>query len=95
MLVFQNFFQSGVPEWIYSVMPQSELEVKKQAVIQERLAKLPAGISRSRFLMRRSSDSSISLISGNGISTIEKDERTTKSTLTSWVTSSRSTSTRS
>ena len=42
MLVFQNFFQSGVPEWIYSVMPQSELEVKKQAVIQERLAKFPA-----------------------------------------------------
>ena len=41
-MIFRGIVLTSVPEWIYSVMPQNELEVKKQAVIQERLAKLPA-----------------------------------------------------
>lgn len=41
-MIFRGIVLTSVPEWIYSVMPQSELEVKKQAVIQERLSKLAA-----------------------------------------------------
>jgi len=41
-MIFRGIVLSSVPEWIYSVVPQAELEVKKQAVIQERLARLPA-----------------------------------------------------
>ena len=41
-MIFRGIVLTSVPEWIYSVMPQNELEVKKQAVIQERLSKLAA-----------------------------------------------------
>ncbi len=41
-MIFRGIVLTSVPKWIYSVMPQSELEVKKQAVIQERLSKLAA-----------------------------------------------------
>ncbi len=37
-MIFRGIVLSSVPEWIYSVVPQAELEIKKQAVIQERLA---------------------------------------------------------
>ena len=40
--IFRGIVLSGVPEWIYEVVPRPELELKKQAIIQERLAKLPA-----------------------------------------------------
>ena len=33
---------SNVPGWVYEIIPQAELEAKKQALIAERLAKLPA-----------------------------------------------------
>jgi lysophospholipase L1-like esterase len=49
-MIFRGIVLSSVPEWIYSVIPQAELEVKKQAVIQERLAMvatLDAEISKS------------------------------------------------
>ena len=41
-MIFRGIVLSSVPEWIYSVVSQAELEVKKQAVIQERLASLAA-----------------------------------------------------
>ena len=40
--IFRGIVLSNVPEWIYSVMPRDELEAKKKALIEERLAKLPA-----------------------------------------------------
>ena len=33
---------SNVPGWVYEIIPQAELEAKKQAIIADRLAKLPA-----------------------------------------------------
>ncbi len=39
-MIFRGIVLSGVPEWITSIIPAAELETKKQAVIQERLAKL-------------------------------------------------------
>lgn len=41
-LIFRGIVLSNVPEWVYSIIPREELESKKQALIQERLAKLPA-----------------------------------------------------
>ncbi len=41
-MIFRGIVLSNVPEWIYSVVPREELEAKKQGVILERLAKLPA-----------------------------------------------------
>ena len=41
-MIFRGIVLSSVPEWIYSVVPQAELEIKKQAVIQERLTTLAA-----------------------------------------------------
>jgi hypothetical protein len=31
---------TGVPEWIYSVVPREQLEEKKKALIQQRLQKV-------------------------------------------------------
>ncbi len=41
-MIFRGIVLSNVPEWVYSVVPREELEAKKTAIIQERLAKLPA-----------------------------------------------------
>ena len=41
-MIFRGIVLSNVPEWIYSVVPEPELEIKKQAVIQERLTRLAA-----------------------------------------------------
>ena len=38
--IFRGIVLSGVPDWVYSVIPRDELEAKKPAIIQERLAKL-------------------------------------------------------
>lgn len=40
--IFRGIVLSSVPEWIYSAIPPAELEAKKQVVIHDRLAKLPA-----------------------------------------------------
>lgn len=32
----------GVPDWVYTVIPRDQLEAKKQQLLEERLAKLPA-----------------------------------------------------
>lgn len=40
--IFRGIVLSNVPEWVYSAIPRNELEAKKQAIIEERLAKLPA-----------------------------------------------------
>jgi lysophospholipase L1-like esterase len=34
--------QSGVPEWVYSIIPRAELDSKRSALMEERMAKLPA-----------------------------------------------------
>lgn len=41
-MIFRGVVLSSVPEWVYSIMPRDELEAKKKALIDERLAKLPA-----------------------------------------------------
>ncbi|MDZ4687294.1 MAG: SGNH/GDSL hydrolase family protein [Planctomycetaceae bacterium] len=41
-LIFRGVVLSNVPEWIYAAIPRDELETKKKAIIDERLAKLPA-----------------------------------------------------
>lgn len=41
-MIFRGIVLSNVPDWIYSVVSREELEAKKPAIIQERLAKLPA-----------------------------------------------------
>lgn len=41
-MIFRGIVLSNVPDWVYSVVPREELEAKKPAIIQERLAKLPA-----------------------------------------------------
>jgi len=40
--IFRGIVLSNVPDWIYSVVPREQVEAKKPAIIQERLAKLPA-----------------------------------------------------
>lgn len=39
-MIFRGIMLTNVPEWIYSVVPREELDAKKKAVIEERLAKL-------------------------------------------------------
>jgi lysophospholipase L1-like esterase len=41
-MIFRGIVLSNVPDWVYSVVPRDELEAKKKALIEERLAKLPA-----------------------------------------------------
>ena len=42
-MIFRGMVLTGaVPEWVYAVVPRAELEAKKQTIMQERLAKLPA-----------------------------------------------------
>jgi hypothetical protein len=38
--IFRGIVLTGVPEWIYSVVPREQLEEKKKALIQERLQKV-------------------------------------------------------
>lgn len=33
---------SNVPEWVYTIVPREELEAKRKALLEERLAKMPA-----------------------------------------------------
>lgn len=40
--IFRGIVLSSVPDWVYEAIPRAELETKKQAIIQERLAKLPS-----------------------------------------------------
>lgn len=41
-MIFRGIvLSSNVPEWVYTVIPREELEAKRKALIQERLAKLP------------------------------------------------------
>lgn len=40
--IFRGIVLSNVPEWVFNVVPREELEKKKGAIIEERLAKLPA-----------------------------------------------------
>ncbi len=40
--IFRGIVLSNVPEWVHEVVGRSELETKKQGLIGERLAKLPA-----------------------------------------------------
>ena len=40
--IFRGIVLSGVPGWVYEVVPKAELEEKKAALINDRLAKLPA-----------------------------------------------------
>ena len=40
--IFRGIVLTGVPGWVYEVIPQAELEAKKNALIAERLAKLTA-----------------------------------------------------
>ncbi len=40
--IFRGIVLTGVPGWVYEVIGKDELEAKKQALIAERLAKLPA-----------------------------------------------------
>ena len=40
--IFRGIVLSNVPDWVYEVVPRAELEAKKQALIQERLSKLPS-----------------------------------------------------
>jgi lysophospholipase L1-like esterase len=39
--IFRGIILSNVPDWVYSVVSREQLEAKKPAIIQERLAKLP------------------------------------------------------
>ncbi len=41
-MIFRGVVLSNPPEWVYAIIPQNELEAKKQALIKERLGKLPA-----------------------------------------------------
>jgi lysophospholipase L1-like esterase len=41
-MIFRGIVLSNVPEWVYAAVPREELEAKKKAIIEERLAKLPA-----------------------------------------------------
>jgi hypothetical protein len=41
-MIFRGVVLSNVPEWVYSVVPREELEARKKAIIEERLAKVPA-----------------------------------------------------
>ena len=52
-MIFRGIVLSSVPEWIYSAVPQAELEVKKQAVIQERLTSLVAMDAERAHILRR------------------------------------------
>lgn len=40
--IFRGIVLSSPPEWIYSVISREELEAKKQKLIEDRLAMLPA-----------------------------------------------------
>jgi lysophospholipase L1-like esterase len=40
--IFRGIVLADVPNWVHEVIPRDELEAKRQALIQERLAKLPA-----------------------------------------------------
>ncbi|MEK6262587.1 MAG: SGNH/GDSL hydrolase family protein [Planctomycetota bacterium] len=39
-MIFRGIVLSNVPDWVYSVVPRAELDAKKPAIIEERLAKL-------------------------------------------------------
>ena len=38
--IFRGIVLTGVPEWIYSVVPREQLEEKKNALVNERLEKV-------------------------------------------------------
>jgi hypothetical protein len=40
--IFRGIVLSNVPGWVYDIIPRDELETKKKALIEERLAQLPA-----------------------------------------------------
>ena len=40
--IFRGIVLTGVPGWVHEIIPPAELETKKQAIIQKRLAELPA-----------------------------------------------------
>lgn len=40
--IFRGIVLAGVPDFVYSIIPKPEFDTKKQALIDERLAKLPA-----------------------------------------------------
>lgn len=40
--IFRGIVLTGVPGWVHEIIPPAELEAKKQALIQKRLAELPA-----------------------------------------------------
>ena len=40
--IFRGIVLQGAPGWVHEIIPQAELEAKKQALIQKRLAQLPA-----------------------------------------------------
>jgi lysophospholipase L1-like esterase len=40
--IFRGIVLSNVPDWVYGVIPREQLEAKKPAIIEERLAKIPA-----------------------------------------------------
>ena len=40
-MIFRGMVLSNPPEWVYEIIPRDELEAKKQALIKERLGKLP------------------------------------------------------
>lgn len=40
--IFRGIVLSSVPAWVYDAIPRTELDAKKQKLIQERLEKLPA-----------------------------------------------------
>lgn len=40
--IFRGVVLSNPPEWVYEIIPKAELETKKQAIIADRLTKVPA-----------------------------------------------------
>jgi lysophospholipase L1-like esterase len=40
--IFRGMVLNGVPDWVYEIVPRAEFEAKKKAIIEARLAKLPA-----------------------------------------------------
>lgn len=41
-MIFRGIVLSGVPDWVYEIVPRDELEAKKQTLILDRMAKLPS-----------------------------------------------------
>ena len=40
--IFRGIVLTGVPGWVHEIIPAPELEAKKKAIIERRLAELPA-----------------------------------------------------